>query len=62
MKRLDIVDDYRSERNEIRRVQGKSFPFSFGDYVVKCLIGSFDRDTDMLDETKHRSKSGCSII
>jgi hypothetical protein len=28
---LDVADDYRSERQEILKVQGKEFPFSFGD-------------------------------
>jgi hypothetical protein len=28
---LDVADDYRSEREEIHKVQGKDFPFSFGD-------------------------------
>ena len=28
---LDVADDYRSERREILKVQGKHFPFSFGD-------------------------------
>lgn len=28
---LDVADDYRSEREEIHSVQGKEFPFSFGD-------------------------------
>jgi hypothetical protein len=28
---LDVADDYKSERGEIHQVQGKEFPFSFGD-------------------------------
>lgn len=28
---LDVADDYRSERQEILKAQGKNFPFSFGD-------------------------------
>jgi hypothetical protein len=28
---LDVVDDYKSERKEILKCQGKSFPFTFGD-------------------------------
>lgn len=56
------MDDYRSERNEIKRAQGKNFAFSFGDYVVKCLIGSFDRDTDKLDESKHHTRPACIIV
>ncbi len=47
---LDVVDDYRSERVEIRKVKGQRYPFSFGDYVVKSLIGSIDPELDKLDE------------
>jgi hypothetical protein len=50
MHNLDVVDDYRSERAEIQRVRGPSFPFSFGDYVVKALLGSIDPWFDALDE------------
>jgi hypothetical protein len=32
---LDVVDDYKSEKQEILKVQGKSFPFSFGDVSHK---------------------------
>ena len=47
---LDVVDDYRNERKEIRKIKGSHFPFSFGDYVVKSLIGSIDPELDKLDE------------
>lgn len=55
---LDVVDDFRNERTEIRQVKGRNFPFSFGDYVVKSLIGSIDRELDNMDE----NKSGCCSI
>lgn len=42
MPNLDVVDDYRSERTEIQRTRGNNFPFSFGDYIVKALLGSID--------------------
>ncbi|CAF3358510.1 unnamed protein product, partial [Rotaria sp. Silwood2] len=48
----DVVDNYESEKEEILAVQGKSFPFSFGDYVVKILMGGVDSWFDMLDEQK----------
>lgn len=28
---VDVADDYRAEREEIHKAQGKDFPFSFGD-------------------------------
>jgi hypothetical protein len=49
---LDVVDDYFSERKQIQKVQGKYYKFSFGDYVVKSLLGSVDKWFDNLDERK----------
>ncbi|CAF1260566.1 unnamed protein product [Rotaria sordida] len=49
---LDVVDDYRNEKKEIQALQGKDFPFSFGDYVVKILMGGVDSWFDDLDEKK----------
>ncbi|CAF4329063.1 unnamed protein product [Rotaria sp. Silwood2] len=72
---IDVVDDYRSEREEIQKVQGKNFPFSFGDYVVKILMGAIDNWFDTLDEHrvnsnippdrlahKGKKKNTCSIV
>jgi hypothetical protein len=50
--RLDVVDDFRNEKSEIIRSKGQGFPFSYGDYVVKCLIGSLDIEFDNLDEAR----------
>ncbi|CAF2757024.1 unnamed protein product [Rotaria sp. Silwood2] len=47
---LDVIDDYRSEKKEILACQGRSFPFSYGDYVVKILMGGIDPWFDALDE------------
>lgn len=49
---LDVVDDYRNEKREVLARQGKQFPFSFGDYVVKILMGGVDSWFDDLDEKK----------
>jgi len=46
------VDDYRNEKKEIQARQGRNFPFSFGDYVVKILMGGVDSWFDDLDERK----------
>ncbi|CAM4829617.1 unnamed protein product [Rotaria magnacalcarata] len=69
---LDVADDYRSEREEIQKVQGKNFPFSFGGYVVKILMGAID---NWFDErrvtgnappdrhgTKGKKKGACCIL
>lgn len=57
---LDVVDDFRNERKEIRAVKGQSFPFSFGDYVVKSLIGSIDPEIDNMDEAD--TSCNCQIV
>lgn len=50
LPRLDVVDDYKSEYAEIKRAKGPQVPFSFGDYVSKSFLGSFDNDYDKSDE------------
>lgn len=50
IERLDVIDDFRNERNEIKKLRGQGFSFTFGDYVVKSLIGSIDHEIDTLDE------------
>ena len=47
---VDTVDDYRNEKNEILKAQGEAFHFTYGDYVVKTLLGSVDDYFDKLDE------------
>ena len=58
IKNLDVVDDFRNERKEILKAQGARFRFSYGDYVVKTLLGSFDREMDLLDE----KNTSCNLI
>ena len=54
---IDVLDDYQSERAEVLAMQGKRFPFTYGDYVVKLLMGSVDRWFDELDEKKVKSSA-----
>ena len=51
MMNVDVVDDYKSEREEVRRTRGYNYPFSFGDYVAKALLGAVDPQMDSLDES-----------
>jgi hypothetical protein len=46
---VDVCDDYISERQEVLRAQGRGFHFTFGDYVVKALLGPIDHFFDGLD-------------
>ena len=52
MPRVDVCDDYQSERKEILAAQGPSFHFSHGDYCVKLLLGAIDPQMDSLDEKR----------
>ncbi|KAJ3044286.1 hypothetical protein HDV00_002606 [Rhizophlyctis rosea] len=61
IQNLDVVDDYYSERSEILRVQGPSFPFSRGDWVCKILLGSIDPEIDALDEVPGVFSGGGTI-
>ena len=40
IKNLDVIDDYKSEKDEVKKAKGQRYHFSFGDYVVKALVGS----------------------
>jgi hypothetical protein len=42
MENVDVVDDYRTELAQIRQKQGERIKFSYGDYLIKALIGSID--------------------
>ena len=53
MVNVDVIDDYKTEREEIRQIQGLRFPFSFGDYIAKALLGAVDPQMDSLDEPAH---------
>jgi hypothetical protein len=58
IKRLDVVDDYRTEKKEIIQAKGHNFQFTYGDYVAKSLIGSTDQDIDDLTQ----NKKGCCFV
>lgn len=55
---LDVVDDFRTEKKQIEKIKGPNFRFNYGDYVVKCLLGSVDKTLDNFDEAK---KDKCKI-
>lgn len=50
MVNVDVTEEYEAEKKKILRCQGADFPFSFGDYVVKALVGSIDPDMDALND------------
>lgn len=66
-QQVDATDDYKTELREIRRAQGRNFKFSYGDYIVKLLVGSIDHTMDQLDERRllprmHSKYDKCCIL
>lgn len=57
---VDVLDDYRSEKEEVRKARGRRFQFTYGDYVCKALIGSIDRKIDRTDE-KGAIRNMCKV-
>ncbi|CAF1100772.1 unnamed protein product [Didymodactylos carnosus] len=50
MKNVDVTDDFRTERELIRRKNGANHPFSLSDYIAKALVGAVNRQIDVLDD------------
>lgn len=49
---IDVSEDYRGESRDVRRARGRNFRFSYGDYVVKIMVGSFDRTMHNIDRRR----------
>ena len=66
--RLDVVDDYHSERQDILRAQGAGFHFTYADYLCKALLGPLDPYFDSLDSGSFNRRAaagtsdGCCAI
>ena len=58
---IDTLDDYLSEKKEVLQVQGEYFNYTFGDHVVRLLLGSLCPELDALDEPKKKSRK-CVIL
>lgn len=52
---VDTNDDYYSELNKVRKIQGHQYQFTFEDYICKILLGSISSYFDSLDEIKSGS-------
>ena len=50
MKNVDVVVDYRRQKELVHKYQGEDYSFSFGDYVVKALLGAINEEMDALGE------------
>jgi len=50
--RLDVLDDYASERRQVQAVQGAHADYTLGDHCARMLLGSVFEKYDNLDEVK----------
>tara|TARA_B110001469_G_scaffold127617_1_gene149296 strand:- start:2288 stop:3088 length:801 start_codon:yes stop_codon:yes gene_type:complete len=60
IKNIDTLDDYNSELQEVKKAQGRKFKYSFGDHIVRLLLGPICPELDKLDEKKIRKN--CIIL
>lgn len=72
-QQVDVTDDYLTEKRQVQKAQGRHFKFSYGDYIVKLLVGCIDPVLDGLDERRlpiratggyirHSPLGGCQIL
>ena len=47
---LDVVDDFHTVKYNVLDKYGQCYHFTFGDYIVKLLLGSMDKYFDKIDE------------
>jgi hypothetical protein len=52
MLNVDVTDDFHTETEKIRKCQDNNFPFTYGDYIVKALVGAIIPNIDRLNERK----------
>lgn len=53
---LDVTDDYITEKNIILKIQGSNFQYSYGDHIIKMLLGAVLNKYDDLNEKKIRTR------
>lgn len=46
---VDVTEDYRGETRDLRRLRGRSYRFSYGDYIVKTVVGTIDPSVHQID-------------
>lgn len=49
IENIDVIEVYRSELQIIRRIHGKHYPFTIGDYIMKILTSTIDRSLHNVD-------------
>ena len=51
--RVDVLDDYASEKKEVLKAQGYNFSYTYADHIVRLLLGPICPELDSLDEKEH---------
>ena len=63
---VDVLDDYNSELKEVQNAQGKEFRYTFGDHIVRLLLGPLCPELDELDECSFNqdiyNKTRCNCV
>eukprot|EP01033_Poteriospumella_lacustris_P011479 gene11479-8167_t len=54
---VDVSEDYRGETRDVRNTRGRNYRFTFGDYIVKVLVGAIDPSIHNID----LPASGCIL-
>ena len=62
IQNLDVVDDFHTVKSNVEKKQGVGYHFSFGDYVVKTLLGSMDKFFDEIDEVEEANDKFKCVI
>jgi hypothetical protein len=67
LQRIDVTDDFLTERKQVMayyQATGQQKKFSYGDYLVKAVVGSLSPALDQLDEAAavHRVSSCCCLM
>jgi hypothetical protein len=66
LQNFDVVDDFYTVKHNVTIKHGTKYNFSYGDYVLKALLGSMDKTFDTIDEidsdSGHDDNSKCSIL
>lgn len=65
--RIDYTDDYETKANTIRKIQGRSYRYGVGDWILSFILGPLDPYFDSLNErrvssTYKKQKDDCCCI
>lgn len=56
---IDTLDDYLSEKKEVKRAQGNNFKYTYADHIARLLLGPICPELDKLDEKQQKC---CTIL